>query len=487
MDAEILIKGAVAALQGGDRRKAAANLRELLALAPDLGTRWASVARIATAIGEVYLADEAFTHYVMDSPTDPARPIMQAAALAEAGRTSQAAELVKPLTEGALINPQASHLLGSLYSQLGRFDEARDQFERTLSIWPLSGQSWLGIASIHNFTSEDPQLERLIAQGDGMEAAAAEARAAYLFALGKALDDAARMDEAFAAFTHGAQLIASARPYNREADDRIVESLMSGWTPGALAELRANMEVDTSRPIFVTGLPRSGTTLVEQILVSHPDVGDGDEVNLFQQAGRMIGGTSIESARTYAAKASSPDQAWREPAELYLHLLGQRLPASGRAVDKSLTTSRWLGLISLVLPQAPLVWVRRQPLDVAWSCFRTMFARGAEWSWSLEDIAHHMRLEDRLLAHWLGVLGDRLLVVDYEQLVEDPEGQGQRLFAHCGLSPHKVEGFQETKRSVSTSSLAQVRQPVYQSSVGGAGRYRKHLQPFISAYEGKTK
>jgi tetratricopeptide (TPR) repeat protein len=410
------------------------------------------------------------------------RVIIQAAALAEAGRAEQAAALVEPLTRRAAVNPQASHLLGSLYSQLGRFDDAREQFERTLSVWPQSGQSWLGIAAIHRYKDKDPELERLVARWEDMEKAAPEARTPYLFALGKALDDTGAADDAFTVFAQGAELARSTRLYDRDGDRRLAEDLISGWTAEALSELRAEVDIDTSRPIFVTGIPRSGTTLVEQILVSHPDVGDGAEVGLFQHVGRVTGGARIEAARAYAAGAPSPAAAWRGAAELYLHLLGQRLPAPGRVVDKSLTSSRWLGLISLVLPQAPLVWVRRQPLDVAWSCFRTMFARGVDWSWSLEDIAHHIRLEDRLLDHWAQVLGKRLLVIDYEQLVAEPEGEGKRLFAHCGLADHKVEGFERTQRAVGTSSLAQVRQPVYPSSVGGAERYRKHLEPFVTAY-----
>jgi len=411
--------------------------------------------------------------------------LQQAAALAEAGRGEQAAALVKPLTQKREVDPRASHVLGGIYSGLGDFAKAREQFNRTLSVWPLAGQTWLSLAVIHRYSEGDPELERLVSKWNDMKAAKVEARTAYLFAVGKALDDTSAIDDAFTVFSQAAELARSTRPYDRNMDADHVESLVSGWTTAALKELGGNVPVDTSMPIFVTGLPRSGTTLVEHILVSHPEVGDGAEVELFQHAGLMIGGEAVDAARAYAAAAPTPGEAWQKPAELYLHLLRQRLPASGRVVDKSLMTSRWLGLISIVLPQAPLVWVRRQPLDIAWSCFRTKFLSGMNWSWSLEDIAHHMRLENRLLSHWKGVLGDRLLVIDYEQLVEDPEGEGQRLFAHCGLSPHKVEGFEQTKRVVSTSSLAQVRQPVYKSSVGGAERYRKHLQPFIDAYEAK--
>jgi hypothetical protein len=111
-----------------------------------------------------------------------------------------------------------------------------------------------------------------------------------------------------------------------------------------------------------------------------------------------------------------------------------------------------------------------------------MFSRGVNWSWSLDDIAHHMRLEERLLDHWSQVFGGRLLVVDYEKLVTAPEAEAARILAHCGLPPQSLEGFEQTRRVVATSSLAQVRKAVYRSSVGAAEPYRKHLKPFVASY-----
>jgi hypothetical protein len=173
-------------------------------------------------------------------------------------------------------------------------------------------------------------------------------------------------------------------------------------------------------------------------------------------------------------------------AGLYLHLLDERFGVEGRMIDKTIDNSRFLGLIAASLPDAPLIWMRRDPLDSAWSCFRTFFIHGVAWSYSLTDIAHHFRLEDQLVDFWQDRLGDRLLVVPYPALVDAPADWTRRILAHCGLAEEEaVHKFHETDRVVATASALQVRRPINRSGIGVAEPYRAHLQPFIDAYWGK--
>ena len=158
-------------------------------------------------------------------------------------------------------------------------------------------------------------------------------------------------------------------------------------------------------------------------------------------------------------------------AELYLHLMTERMGPAGRIVDKTIDASRCLGLIACALPDAPLIWMRRDPLDCAWSCFRTFFIHGVAWSYDLADIARHFMLEDALLAFWAERLGDRLLVVPYGELVQLPALWTRRLLDHCGLAeeagafePHK------THRVVATASSLQVRRPINRDGMNVAGR-----------------
>jgi hypothetical protein len=170
-------------------------------------------------------------------------------------------------------------------------------------------------------------------------------------------------------------------------------------------------------------------------------------------------------------------------ASLYLHLLEERAGPTGRIVDKTIDVSRCLGLIAAALPDAPLIWMRREPLDNAWSCFRTFFIHGVAWSYDLADIANHFALEDSLLAFWKARLGDRLLVVPYAELVESPELWTRKLLAHCGLADEPgVYTPHATDRVVMTASAMQVRKPVNRDGLNVAAPYGTMLQPFVDAY-----
>ena len=172
-----------------------------------------------------------------------------------------------------------------------------------------------------------------------------------------------------------------------------------------------------------------------------------------------------------------------EAAALYLHLLEERFGPTGRVVDKTLEASRYLGTLAAIMPEAPILWMRRDPLDIAWSCYSTWFLRGLEWSWDQAALAHHMRLEGALLARWRDILGDRLMVVDYEALVRDKDASIPRLLAHCGLAVEpQVFSPEKTERLVTTASMSQVRAPINTGAVGKGHRYTRHLQPFSDAY-----
>jgi hypothetical protein len=179
---------------------------------------------------------------------------------------------------------------------------------------------------------------------------------------------------------------------------------------------------------------------------------------------------------------------WTRVGRAYLHLMTERFGAEGRLVDKTLHYPRLLGAIAHTLPNAKFVWLRREPGAIAWSCFRTRFINNIDWSWSLSDIGHHFALEDRLFAHWSNLFPDRILALQYEDLVKDPETNIPRLLAFAGLSDEaQTRNFHQAKRIVKTASVVQVRQPLYTTSLSGWRRYEQKLQPFFDAYRDASK
>jgi hypothetical protein len=215
-------------------------------------------------------------------------------------------------------------------------------------------------------------------------------------------------------------------------------------------------------------------------------VHDGAEVQVFRHAAMNIPGYTPSTVREVFSRPGGETLAGRI-ARSYLHLLDERFGKAGRVVDKSLSQTRFLGLIHQCLPNAKFIWLRRHPAGIAWSCFRTRFVRGADWTRSLEHIGRHFRGEDRLHAHWTKVLPPgTLLTVPYEELVADPDRWMRKILDHVGLPwEDQVRDFHKTDRAVTTASFAQVRKPLYSKSATAWKRYEDRLKPFFDAYEGR--
>ncbi|WP_315760035.1 tetratricopeptide repeat-containing sulfotransferase family protein [Sphingomonas sp. Y38-1Y] len=449
------------ALARGDRAGANDAIAALIDGRASLGTGWRSLATLAMHHGEVDLALAAMAAFVAASGDAPPARHEQAVLLARSGRLDAAEAVLAGLDD----HPSVAFTRATIALDRGALEEARDLLRDLVTRAPLAGSAWLALGTAGGI--DEPLGDTLLALVAGRYDTAPNERVAALHAAGGVLAARGEHDAAFAAFARAAAEHRRVLPHDRAADVANAAAATRGFD-------RATAGSGKGRAIFVTGMPRSGTTLVEQIVTAHSDVAGGSELNLLRLIAQDAGGTNAAAARASDRPAL---------AALYDHLLDQRFGPGGRIVDKTLTTSRFLGLIDAVLPDSPVIWVRRDPLDTAWSCFRTHFASGAAWSLDLADIAHHMRLEDDLHARWAERLGPKLLTVDYAKLVEDPALQIARILAHCRLPDEPGPYAPQTNaRAVTTSSSAQVRQPIGRFGLGVALPYRRHLEPFLKVY-----
>lgn len=446
-----------------------------------LGERWKSMAAIAKQNGEVEDALTAMQNYCEAAGNMPEARYELAALTAQLGRLSDANDIMASLPIDTP-NPADYHYsLGTLATNLGHFDEARQHLRQAVAAKPGSGQAWLALAMVGNIEKSD--LDLLFAASPNVASGEPIEQSAYAYAVGKAYDEAGQSEAAFAAFARGAEIMRNVRSYSADLDKEDAVQSANGWEPILKSRLSdiATTHQEPPRPIFVTGLPRSGTTLVEQILASHSAVGGGEELGLMSIVTQDVGKTADNFLR-FKAKGRTT----AELSELYLHLLGQRQPGNRHVVDKTLDSSRYMGLIATMFPTAPIIWLRRDPLDCAWSAYRTWFLRGLNWTWSQTDIATHFAIEDALFAHWQTLLGPQILAVDYAELVQDPVSQIERITKHCRLSlePGQLHPH-ETTRAVKTASVAQVREPIHTNAIGGSQVYRHHLEPFLKAYDAR--
>jgi tetratricopeptide (TPR) repeat protein len=466
------------AVQRRDRAKQVAIVRELLALQAPMGDQWQQLADLALQHGELGLAREAIDRFVEARGGAPAAQFRKVGVLEQCGATAESYALLRTLPDDVPEPAANAYARGLAALHLGKMDEAREALERVTRLRPDLGVAWIALATAVDLAGEAELAERVVAAERHMAGAAPAHRAAYYYALGKVHADRGDHAPAIAAFSRGAGEIKPLAPYSLEADRRNAAESLEGFSAANIAALSREQTEPTGRTIFVTGLPRSGTSLVEQILTSHSEVGDGGEINRLLLLVMEIGGHSWPALRRYVDARGAP-----EAARLFGHWMAERFPEPGRIVDKSLTTTRLLGIAAALLPDAPLVWLTRDPLDCAWSCFRTFFQGTNPWSHDLEDMAAHFRIEDDLLRQWQAILGERLLVVPYEALVTQPEQAIRRILAHCGLA-EEPQAFapHESERVVRTASMMQVRRPINRAAIGSAEPYREFLQPFIDAY-----
>ncbi|MBO6526956.1 sulfotransferase [Erythrobacter sp.] len=351
---------------------------------------------------------------------------------------------------------------------LGKLDMAERNLHAVTRTARLDGEARYNLSTLRTRTAQRNNLSELtsllpLATGrrDGF---------ALHFALAKELEDLGRHAESYSALENGNALRRAAMRYRVEGDSRtmarIAEAYRGDWAAGRKGHAGA-------APIFVVGMPRSGTTLVDRILSSHPEVESVGEVNdlalaIMEEAPPVTSKDElvVASART------SPDRIGAN----YARRMRWRATSGERTVDKTPLNFLYLGLIAQALPEATIVHVRRDPMDIAFAVYKTLFRMGYPFAYSLDDIGDYLIAKHRLMTHWQEQLGERIVQIDYEDLVSDQEGESRKLLESAGLAwDDRVLEFHRDHAPTATASAAQVRQPIHTKSVGAWRRHGDRL------------
>ncbi len=374
-------------------------------------------------------------------------------------------------------NVDALVAMGSLRAREGRFGEAEAFFKSAVEADPNASDAWVGLAGLRRMTADDAGSWLQGAQASVGSGILPLREARIRFAIGKYYDDTGDFAAAFRSYQKANELMKTAAvAYDRDGRKQFVSDMMRVYTREALSQ-RRQAGSDSALPVLVVGMPRSGTSLVEQIIAAHPRAKGAGELRFWGQAFRRHASALLQGP---------PDQRLSgKLAEEYLSDLAERADGAERIVDKAPFNSDYLGIVHSVLPKAHIIYVRRDPIDTCLSCYFQDFPPALNFTLDLTDLAHYYREHRRLIDHWCNTLPPAsLLVVPYEQLVIDQEKWTRRMLEFIGLpwDAHCLD-YHLTESTVVTASYWQVRQGLYTSSIGRWRNYEKFIGPLLSLRE----
>jgi tetratricopeptide (TPR) repeat protein len=359
--------------------------------------------------------------------------------------------------------------------EIGRLDEASREIEQAIKLAPRRTRFYHNLAMARRLTAGEFHLNAMEELARDRHSLAVDEQIELNFALGKALADVGDRERSFRLLLDGNSLKRKQTHYDEAASLGSLARTRTIFTD-ELMRGNAGSGDPSSVPIFILGMPRSGTTLVEQILASHPKVFGAGEIDDFgEAAGRLIDNYP-------ETIASMPGDRFRALGAAYLDRTRDAAPWAERITNKMPDNFRLAGLIHLALPKARIIHTRRDPIDTCLSCFSILFAGNLGFAYDLAELGRYYRGYEALMAHWRAVLPpDVMLEVQYEEVVADLEGQARRIIAHCGLEwDANCLDFHKTARPVRTSSITQVRRPIYDSSVGRWRAYEAFLGPLLA-------
>jgi tetratricopeptide (TPR) repeat protein len=441
-------------------------------LLPSLAEAWFRAGALVFTLGHRNEAIGCFRRAGATGGTTGFGRLGRARALLTEERNQEAEQALRQTLALDPRNAMAHDLLGNLLSEFGRFDEARECFERAIAIAPLLAGSYYDLVRCRPVTSDDDSLQERMQAALATPGLEGAQRLRLHLAIGKAAEDLGDYALAMQHFDAADAVRRAFASFDSAAFSREIDRLIARFTAEWIARTTDLGNCDAT-PVLILGMPRSGTTLVEQIVSSHPDVGPGGELHFWNARG-----TAWHTSGAEGTEAAFLSQAATD----YLGVLRAIAATAARVTDKMPFNFLWAGLIHVAFPRATIIHCRRAAADTALSIHQTHFHPSLPFPTGGAELVAYIRCYQRLMDHWRSVLpGDRFVEVDYEELTRAPEPAIRRIIAACGLPWHDACLRPECNpRRVNTPSKWQARQPIYRNSVGRWRRYEPWLGPLQS-------
>lgn len=405
------------------------------------------------------------------------------------GDPRQAVELLEKAITIKQDFPAIHHNIAGIYKNLGEMQKSEQHFRQAISLKPDYAEAYQGLAELIRFKKEDPLIRQLNAQISNCED---QTLKMYLhFAAGKIHDDCKEYEVAFRHYTQ-ANALKNAN-WNLDKHHQYLHQIRETYDAGYFSSIKRK-GFQPASPIFIVGMPRSGSTLLEQILATHSKVFGAGELSDINSITHQIGSLMPDKIPYPACMPKVPEEGCVGLGSSYLRRvasLNTEKPSAVISVDKNLFNYRHLGFLYDLFPDVRIIHIQRHPLDTCLSCFFQNFTSGVDWSFSMEHITDYYQHYRLMMSHWERVLPCPVLTVKYEELIADPDTSAGKILSFCGLDwEENCLQFHKTRRAVRTASAWQVRQPLYQHAKGRWYNYRKQiestykeLEAHIASYE----
>jgi tetratricopeptide (TPR) repeat protein len=457
-------------------------LERCLELAPDFHLARHAYAGLLMRRNHLERSLNEIDRLLTSEPGNPAYLIVKAAVLARLGDHLPALQIYEKLFENYPHHASAQMFYGHTLKTVGRMNDAVTAYRKAIELSPSIGEAYWSLANLKTFRFTDDDIANMREQFQP-ETGDPDNQGHFAFALGKAFEDREEFDQSFQYYEQGNSIRSRRHQHNIKTNIMDTARQIKSLDRDFFA-VRDNYGCTAADPIFVVGLPRSGSTLVEQILASHSQVEGTSELPDIIATSRKLGDTSRENpAGKYPEiLVELTPKRCNELGESYIDTTRVQRTDTPYFIDKMPNNFRHIGLIHLLLPNAKIIDARRHPMAACFSGFKQLFASGQTFTYDLVGVGYYYRDYMKLMDHWNEVLPGRVYRVQYEDMVNDTESQIRHLLDYCGLEfEEQCLRFYETERAVRTPSSEQVRQPVYTQGLDQWRNFEAHLDPLKKA------